>query len=229
MLKLFYAPDNASMILRLALEEIGVPYETVLVDRSSGGQNTPEYLALNPTGLIPTLITPDGALAETAACLLWLAETYPEVNLAPAPGTPHRGEFLRWLFYLSNTVHADLIRMFYPDRYVPQETLEVHHTMMAQNLSKHFKILERAVGEHSNLFAPPSALSLYLAPCLRWAGLYPRKAERWLDLSLYPGLTSLLTSLETRPSVQVAIKIEGLGSQPFTSPKVPGPPNVPST
>lgn len=229
MMKLYYAPDNASMILRLALEETGVPYEAILVDRSKGGQHAPEYLALNPTGLIPTLVTPQGTLAETAACLLWLAETYPEAGLAPAPGDTRRGAFLRWLFYLSNTLHANLIRMFYPDRFVPADTIEVHHTIMAKNLARDFGIVEKAIAEAPDLFAAPSALALYLGPMVRWAGLYPRNAERWLDLGLYPALTTLLSSLETRPSVQVAIAAEGLGQTPFTSPNPPNPPEGSAT
>ena len=56
-LTLYYAPDNASLCVRLALLELGVPFETVLVDRAVQGQVAPEYLALNPNGVIPTLMT----------------------------------------------------------------------------------------------------------------------------------------------------------------------------
>ena len=54
-LRLHYAPDNASLVIRLALEELGIPYDTVLVDRRSGQQKSAGYLALNPNGLIPVL------------------------------------------------------------------------------------------------------------------------------------------------------------------------------
>jgi len=57
--RLHYAPDNASLIVRLVLEDLGVPYETVLVNRAAGGQREAPYLALNPNGLIPVLETPD--------------------------------------------------------------------------------------------------------------------------------------------------------------------------
>jgi len=59
---LHYAPDNASMIFRLALEHLGVAYQTALVDRAAGGQNAAAYLALNPNGLIPVLETPQGPI-----------------------------------------------------------------------------------------------------------------------------------------------------------------------
>ncbi|MCB1329029.1 MAG: glutathione S-transferase N-terminal domain-containing protein, partial [Maritimibacter sp.] len=75
MLCLHYAPDNASLIIRIALEELGLPYETRLVDRQAEAQKSPAYLALNPQGLIPVLETPEGPIFETAAILLWLGET----------------------------------------------------------------------------------------------------------------------------------------------------------
>ena len=99
-LRLHYAPDNASLCVRLALAELGVDYQTVLVDRATRAQKSPDYLALNPNGLIPVLGTPDGPLFETGAILLWLADTYGE--LLPQP----RGHSLKWLFWLSNTLHA---------------------------------------------------------------------------------------------------------------------------
>jgi len=73
---LHYAPDNASMIFRLALEHLGVAYQTALVDRAAGGQNAAAYLALNPNGLIPVLETPQGPIFETGAILLWLGDTH---------------------------------------------------------------------------------------------------------------------------------------------------------
>ncbi|MEL6792383.1 MAG: glutathione S-transferase N-terminal domain-containing protein [Pseudomonadota bacterium] len=111
------------MILRLAHKEASIPYETVLVDRSKNAQTSPEYPALNPAGKIPALLTPEGTMAETAARLLWLSDAYPEAGLCPAPGAPHRGAHLRWLLSLSNTLHAEMIRVFYPDRVVPKESV----------------------------------------------------------------------------------------------------------
>ena len=73
---LHYAPDNASLIVRLALEELGVPYRTTLVDRATRQQDSAAFRALNPAGLIPVLETPDGPLSETGAILLWLVERH---------------------------------------------------------------------------------------------------------------------------------------------------------
>ena len=111
MYRLHYAPDNASLIIRLVLDGAGIPYRTVLVDRAARQQDSPAYRALNPTGLIPTLETPVGPISETGAILLWLADTH---HLGPGPADPDRPAFLKWLFFLSNTAHADLRQIFYP-------------------------------------------------------------------------------------------------------------------
>ena len=223
MLKLYYALDNASLILRLALEEADVAYETVLVDRAVSQQRSPDYLAINPTGLIPSLVTRTGTMAETGACLLWLIDTYREAKLGPSQADAARGSFLRWLFYLSNTVHAELTRIFYAKRLVPFEALSVHHETMAKHVQKHFGILDRAIVAEARLFAPPSAHALYLGPLLRLAALNPAVRRRWLDLATFPALKGLALELETRPSVRAAILAEGLGDTPFSCPSYPNP------
>ena len=103
---LHFAPDNASLIVRLALDHAGLPYQTRLVDRAARAQETAAYRALNPNGLIPTLETPHGVLFETGAILLWLADTHG--GLGPAPDDPGRGNWLKWLFFVANTVHPAL-------------------------------------------------------------------------------------------------------------------------
>lgn len=228
-LRLYYAPDNASLVVRIALEEAGLPYETVLVDRTVQAQKSPEYLALNPVGLIPTLVTPQGPISETGACLLWLCDTYPEAGLGPRMGNSRRGMFLRWLFFLSNTVHADLIRLFYPDRYVPAESIVGHHATMAGHLSARFSILDAAVRSDPVLFESSSALAIYVGPLLRWSALYPAGGYRWLRLHDYPALLGLIRSLETRPSVRSAALAEGLGDAPFSKPRLPRPPEGSAT
>ena len=84
--RLHYAPDNASLIIRLALEELGQPFETILIDRRGGALDTAAYRSLNPHGLIPVLETPDGPIFETGAILLWLADRHGA--LGPGPQAP---------------------------------------------------------------------------------------------------------------------------------------------
>ena len=80
---LHYAPDNASLIVRLALEELGVPYHALLVDRRKNAQKSKAYLALNPSGRIPVLETMDGPIFETGAILMWLVDQHQALGPAP--------------------------------------------------------------------------------------------------------------------------------------------------
>lgn len=221
MYTLHYAPDNASLIIRLVLEEAGLPYRAALVDRSLRAQDSAAYRALNPTGLIPALETPAGPLFETAAILLWLSDTH---DLGPKPGAATRGTFLKWLFFISNTVHADLRQLFYPDQYVPADATTGHHALLTARMKRHFALLDDAARQHPDLFANQAILTTYLAPLMRWAVLYPFGQTPWFNMQSYPHLAAHVKMLETRPSVLRCARAEGLGPTPFTAPTYATPP-----
>ncbi|HBB82106.1 MAG TPA: glutathione S-transferase, partial [Sulfitobacter sp.] len=85
MLKLHYAPGTISVAVAIALEEAGLAYEPVKVDFASAEQTAAPYLALNPKGRVPTLVTEAGsALTETGALLDYVAARAPEAGLVPA-------------------------------------------------------------------------------------------------------------------------------------------------
>src|SRR6056297_574299 len=141
--RLHYAPDNASLIIRLALEEMGQPYVTALVNRAAREHESPAYRALNPNGLIPVLETPDGAIFETGAILLWLADRHGA--LAPSLGSGERAAFLKWFFFLSNTLHPALRCTFYPGQYVgndPNAQRALRRHMQAE-IARHLANLSR--------------------------------------------------------------------------------------
>lgn len=226
MLRLHYAPDNASLIVRIALEELGLAYRTALVDRRVSAQTGPAYLALNPRGQIPVLETPDGPIFETAAILLWLTET--AGARAPAPGTPARGAFLSWLFAASNGLQADLGQLFYPDRHAGGDpAARARHVALTRDrLRAGLDRFETLAGQGHDWFcAPaPSVLDIYLCVMLRWMALYPAGETGWFRLAAWPRLAALAARLETRPAVARAQAAEGLGPTPFSAPRPPTPP-----
>ena len=105
MMKLFYSHGSCALAAHIALEEAGAPYEAVRLDTRNGAQRTPEYLAINPKGRIPALVTDQGVLTENVAILAWVAQAYPAARLMPADP---------WAFaqaqafnsYLASTVHV---------------------------------------------------------------------------------------------------------------------------
>ncbi|WP_424939546.1 glutathione S-transferase family protein [Aliiroseovarius sp. S253] len=222
MLKLHYAPDNASLIIRLVLEELGEPYETVLVDRSSNAQQSPAYLKVNPMGTIPALETPHGVVFETAAILLWLVDR--AGRMAPAVDSPDRGAFLSWMMVASNGLQMDLRQHFYAERFTTGP-VEDYRSIVAQRLRGHLDRYETLLGEgHAWLGSEdPTALDYYVATPLRWFALYLQN-ESWFDLSNWPHLKSLAKRIEARPAMQAAVDAEGLGATPLSHPSPANPP-----
>jgi glutathione S-transferase len=223
---LHYAPDNASLIIRLALEALGQPYRTVLIDRKAYGHKSPPYLALNPHGLIPVLEGPDGPIFETAAILLWLSDRHE--GLGPQADSPQRADFLKWLFFISNTVHTALRMTFYPEKYAgpdPAHQAGLCATMQ-DALKRHLTALDsRAAQEPFAL-----AIQLYLGPLLRWSVLYPvQKDQDWFNLDDYPHLKQMCLTLDSLPCTAAAQTAEGLGSTPFSSPRYATPPQGSAT
>ncbi|MEP5729218.1 MAG: glutathione S-transferase family protein [Sulfitobacter sp.] len=227
---LHYAPDNASLIIRLALEHRQLPFQTTLVDRAAHAQHSSSYRSLNPNGLIPVLETPQGPIFETGAILLWLADTHG--RLGPSPDAPERGNFLKWLFWMSNTLHPALRMLFYPGKYIQAEARDALIESTTQNLSGHFKTLN-ALAEESPpwIGAPsPTILDFYTCAVMRWPVLYPADNTRnWFRLTDYPALLRICAQIETLPCTKALQLAEGLGNSPFTAPQPPTPPEGSAT
>ena len=102
---------------QMVLEELGLDYELREVDILEGEQRSPEYLAINPAGWVPSLITPDGRiLHESPAIMLYLADRHGRPDLAPEFDDPLRGLLYAKLFYLANDMHPAMKRYYYPHR-----------------------------------------------------------------------------------------------------------------
>lgn len=220
-LTLYYAPDNASLVVRLALEHLKLPYRTHLVDRQTSAQRTAAYLKINPNGLIPTLDTPEGPIFETAAILLWLSDRHP--GLAPNTQSSERGDFLKWLFFLSNTLHPTLRQLFYTETFVgPDRDAQ---TALRQNAQQAACDSLEKLNARWTLDHVPLALSLYLCPMVRWLALYPVDQDKsWFDLTRYPAIHACAEKLQTLDATRAAQRAEGLGPNPFTAPRPPMPP-----
>ncbi len=95
----YYNPKSRASMARWMLEEVGASYRTVLLDFEKGEHKSPEFLALNPMGKLPTLVHKGVVVTETAAICAYLADAFPEAGLAPATSDPRRGAYYRWLFF----------------------------------------------------------------------------------------------------------------------------------
>lgn len=104
-LTLYTNPMSRGRIVRWMLEEIGEPYETVVLDYGTTMKSA-DYLAINPMGKVPAIKHGDAVVTEAAAICAYLADAFPEKKLAPPPGAPERAPYYRWLFFTAGPVEA---------------------------------------------------------------------------------------------------------------------------
>lgn len=106
MFTLYYTPNTCALASHIALEQAGAAYETVRVDFAANGQRKPEYMAINPKGRVPTLVTERGILSETPAILVFIAQSYPKARLAPLGDAFALAQAQSFNSYLCSTVHV---------------------------------------------------------------------------------------------------------------------------
>lgn len=106
MLRLYYAAHTCALASRIALEEVGAAYDTVRLDLEAGEQRAPAYLAINPKGRVPTLVTERGALTETPAILAFIAQSHPDAALAPLADVFAFARVQAFNSYLCSTLHV---------------------------------------------------------------------------------------------------------------------------
>jgi glutathione S-transferase len=173
-MRLHWIPGSAAMAPHAALAEIGVDYELALVERDEAGRSPAEYLALNPSGRVPTLEDGELVLTESVAILLHLADSYPEARLAPPVGA--RAQLYRWLVFLTNTVQTALLRYLYPERYGEGDVRAV----AAAELQQLFDRIDGELGGRDWLVGGERSIAdLFLFMVTRWGRhLDPQAWER---------------------------------------------------
>ena len=210
-MQLHYYPSNASFAPHVLLHEIGVPFELKLVQRTEGAHKRPEYLKLNPNGLIPVLVDGELVLYETAAICMHLADAHPGAALAPPPGTRERAHYYKWMTWLTNTLQAMLIHYFYPERMVDDGDTAAARQVKAHAQAQVGGMLQQLddqlaahggpwlLGEHY------SAVDPFAFMLCRWTrGFASRPARDFAHIGPY------LQRLLARPAVAAAIAEEQL-------------------
>jgi glutathione S-transferase len=106
MLKLYYSPGSCALASHITLQEAGAAYATEKIDFKSNQQNSAEYLAINPKGRVPALVTDRGILTETPAMLAFIAQSFPQAKLAPLDDVFAFAQVQAFNSYLCSTVHV---------------------------------------------------------------------------------------------------------------------------
>lgn len=203
---LHYSPGAASLVVHWLLIELGEPHELRLVDTKSGEQKRPEYLALNPNGVVPTLVVDGTPLFEAAALVQTLAERHPDAGLIPMPGDPRRALHSQWMFHLANVVQPLFRIWWYPHEVAGEAQADAAREHVAPRIEAAWDRLDAqlaANGPHL-LGDSLSAADFYLVMLMRWSRNMPRPATDW------PHLATLAQRLKARDSFRTLHEREGL-------------------
>ena len=197
--KLYGWAGSGSFAVQVALEELGVPYETIKVAREPA--DIERFRELNPTGRSPALGLPDGTIMfESAAILIHLAASHPGAHLAPTPGTVAHARFLQWMVFLSANVYETVLRIYYSDRYSTRSTAaaEPIAAKATTDFIGHLELLERHLAPHV-LGADYSLADAYLYMLASW---YP--GDKTAFHARLPNLARLVQIVATRPAIMKA-------------------------
>jgi len=204
-MKLYYSPGACSIGIHVLLEEIGKPYEAVLVNTREGAQFKPEYVAINPKSKVPALMRDDGSvLTEYPAIAFWLARTNPEAKLLPNdPESQARA--LEAIDYCVATMHMQgFSRIFRPANFSANEA--DHEAVKARGeeiFSKGLALMDKALQGKDYLLGQFSIADSALFYCCFWW------ADR-LKKELPPNVAAHYARMKARPAVQRTFKAEGL-------------------
>lgn len=193
----FYTnPMSRGQIIRWMLEEVGVPYEPVILDYATTLKG-PEYLAINPMGKIPAIKHGDKVVTECAAICAYLADAFPEAGLAPAPAD--RADYYRWLFYTAGPAEQAIT-----SHHLKWEPTDEQQRMVGfGSYEKVVEVLEGLVSGRKYVAGDKfTAADVYVGSQLDWGlqfGTLP-KSEK---------LEAYVAPLRERPAYKRAKEIDG--------------------
>jgi glutathione S-transferase len=205
MLKLFFATGTISVAVAIALEEAGLAYDPIKVDFAAAEQTKPDYLAVNPKGRVPALITKRGTiLTETGALLDYIAALNPEAGLIPQE-IEEAAHMRSVMYYLASTMHIAHAHKLRGSRWADQQSsyddmkAKVPQTMAACAAYVQSDCLRGnfANGDDLTLADP------YLFVVCNWL------AGDGVTLSDFPQITAFLNRMEARDSVK-AVRAKGI-------------------
>ena len=204
MMKLYYAMGTCALASHIALEEAGAEYSTAKISFAANEQRSPEYLAVNPKGRVPSLVTDRGVLTETPAILAFIAQSFPKANLAPIDDPFAFAEVQAFNSYLCSTVHVNHAHSPRGSRWAEDPAaLESMKKKVPETMGASFDLIE------SKMLRGPWVMGDTYTIC----DPYLFTMSEWLegdgvDLSRLPKVIDHRNRMYERPAVRKAIAEE---------------------
>ena len=193
---LYYSPGAASFAVHWLLIELGVPFEARRLDLDAQEHKRPEYLKLNPNGLVPTLLIDGKPVYESAALVALLAERHPEAKLSPAVGTAERTTYLQWMFHLSNTLQPAFRTWFYPEGAAGAANIDAAKAEVRPRIEATWERIASHLSSSGPMMCGErlSAVDFFATMLMRWSRNMPRPATSWAEIASY------VAKMKARPS-----------------------------
>ena len=203
---LYGSRSTASLVVHWLLIELGIAYELRMLDFDRREQKSPEYLAINPQGRVPTLLIDDQVLTESAAIAMHLADLHPQAGLAPAIGTPQRAAYYRWMLFGAYTLMPAYRAWFYPDEPAGEANGEAARASARASLEAAWQQVDDHLATNGPylLGAQRSAADFLFTMLMRWSRNMPRPSDSW------PALRAHAARMKVLPSFREVYAREGL-------------------
>lgn len=203
---LYGSRSTASLVVHWLLIELGIEHEVRMLDFDRQEQKSPEYLAINPQGRVPTLLIDGQVLTESAAIAMHLVELRPEAALAPPLGTPERAAYYRWMFFCAYTLMPAYRQWFY----TAESAGEAYADAVRASARTSLEAAWQQVADHLSAHGPyllgdtRSAADFVLTMLMRWSRNMPRPTDDW------PVLHAYAQRMKALPSFAETYRREGL-------------------
>jgi glutathione S-transferase len=201
MIKLYYAAHTCSLASHIALEDAGADYSTVRISFAAEEQRKPEYLAINPKGRAPALVTDQGILTETPAILAFIAQSFPRARLAPLDDPFSFAQVQAFNSYLCSTLHVAHAHRMRGYRWADEPAaIEAMQRKVPESVAACYDLIEhRMLGAPWVMGESYTICDPYLFTMAQWL------EQDGVDPSRFPKVIAHRLRMSERPEVQKAI------------------------
>ena len=207
---LYYAPLSCAVASHIALETAGANYEARRLDFRTGEQRSPAYLAVNPKGRVPALVTDRGVITETPAILAYIAQTHPHANLAPLNDPFQFAQLQAFNSYLCATVHVAHAHRMRGTRWADDDAaIASMKKKVPQNMTDCFSLIENEMFTGPFVFGRSYTISdIYLYTLSTWL------EGDGVDIRLFPKIADFQNRLNDDPAIMRVLAAQNSRKHP---------------
>lgn len=204
-MKLYYASGTCSLAPHILLEETGKPYTTQKIRIDKGDTETAEFREKSPMGYVPVLELPTGeTLTEGVAIQTFIADSFPESNLAPRYGTFERAKLAQWMTFISSEIHKSYSVLFDPKGFCKTDSAaEEVRTVGLETLAEKLNFMDRSLEGRKFIAGEQYSIGdAYFFVVFGWSDHVGLKTNAW------PNLLAHAKMMKERPAVRKAMASE---------------------